>query len=82
MHNIVWGDEILCGADNCGDLESTWNGLNIARKEIDGSITAAFERIGKGKVTYSHHQHDKTQTRFVVTNKYKKISNLKKSLQS
>lgn len=67
-----WGDEILRGADNCGDLESTREGLNRAKKEIDGSITAAFERTGKGKVTYSHRQHDKTQTRFVVTNKYTK----------
>jgi len=69
-----WGDEILRDADNCGDLESTRNGLSRAGREIDGSITAAFERIGKGKgkVTYSHRQHDKTQTRFVVTNKYKK----------
>jgi len=28
-----------------------------------GSITAAFERKGKGKVTYSHKQHTKTGTK-------------------
>ena len=65
-----WGDEILCGADKCGDLESTREGLNRCKKDVDGSITTAFERIRKGKITYSHCQHDKTQTRFVVTNIY------------
>jgi hypothetical protein len=29
----------------------------------DGSITAEFARIGKGKVTYSHRQHTKTEAR-------------------
>src|SRR5882724_4812830 len=37
-------------------------------KEIkgSGSITAAFERKGKGKVTFSHHQHTKTETKSVT----------------
>jgi hypothetical protein len=61
-----WGDEILLGADTCGDLDSTREGLAKAKKLQDGSITTAFERKGKGKVTFSHRQHDKTQTRFVV----------------
>jgi hypothetical protein len=30
----------------------------------DGSITAAFERHQKGKVTYSHRQHTKTEARY------------------
>ncbi|KAF8132937.1 hypothetical protein EV363DRAFT_1295730 [Boletus edulis] len=29
----------------------------------DGSITAAFERKGKGKISYSHHQHTCVETR-------------------
>jgi hypothetical protein len=33
-----------------------------------GSITAAFERKGKGKVTFSHRQHTKTETKSVVLN--------------
>lgn len=61
---LCWGDEILQGADACGDLDSAREGLGKARKLKDGSITAAFERKGKGKVTYSHRQHDKAQTRF------------------
>jgi len=29
----------------------------------DGSITAVFERTGKGKVTYAYRPHTKTETR-------------------
>jgi hypothetical protein len=58
-----WGEEILLGADTCGDIETAREALGKAKKQIDGSITTAFERKGKGKVTFSHHQHDKTQTR-------------------
>ena len=32
-----------------------------------GSITAAFERKGKGKITYSHRQHTKMETKYVPT---------------
>jgi hypothetical protein len=31
----------------------------------DGSITAIFERVGKGKVSYSHQQHTKTEAKYV-----------------
>jgi hypothetical protein len=31
----------------------------------NGSITEAFERIGKEKVSYSHYQHTYTETRYV-----------------
>ena len=54
------------GADACGDLDSAWEGLDKAKKLKDRSSTMAFERKGKGKVTFSHHQHDKAQTRFVA----------------
>ena len=33
----------------------------------NGSITAAFERKGKGKVTYSHRQHTKTEAKYVTS---------------
>jgi stalled ribosome alternative rescue factor ArfA len=32
----------------------------------DGSITAAFERKAKGQVTYSHRQHTKQETKYVM----------------
>jgi hypothetical protein len=31
----------------------------------DGSITAIFERVGKGKVSYSHQQHTKTEAKYM-----------------
>jgi stalled ribosome alternative rescue factor ArfA len=43
---------------------------NEARKKIvgeylhDGTITTSFERKGKGKVSYSHRQHTRTETRY------------------
>ncbi len=45
------------------------HGIDAAREVLaksklqDGSITAEFERIGKGKVTYSYCQHTKTEAR-------------------
>ena len=65
---LCWGNDILRSADDCGDMDSAREGLDKARKLKDGSITAAFERKGKGKVTFSHRQHTKAETRFVVTN--------------
>ena len=63
---MCWGDEILHDADACHDLGSAREGLKNVKKQKDGSITVAFKRTGKGKVTFSHRQHDKTQTRFVL----------------
>jgi hypothetical protein len=67
---LCWGDKILGSADACGDLNSAREGLDKAKMLKDGSITAAFERKGKGKVTFSHRQHSKAQTRFVTINNY------------
>ncbi|KAJ3487515.1 hypothetical protein NLJ89_g11705 [Agrocybe chaxingu] len=55
-----WGTETVEIADEAANL-------NEARKMVgslkDGSITAAFERKGKGCVTYSHRQHTKAETK-------------------
>jgi hypothetical protein len=56
----------VLGADTCGDKDATRDGLNKAKKLKNGSITASFERIGKGTVTFSHRQHTKAQTRSVA----------------
>jgi len=64
---LCWGIENIAGADACGNLNNARVALNNAKKLKDGSITAVFKRKGKGKLTYSHRQHDKAQTRFVVT---------------
>jgi hypothetical protein len=57
-----WGDEAVEAADGTKDLESAHVVLTKT-KLCDGSITAEFECIGKGKVTYSHRQHTSTESR-------------------
>jgi len=58
-----WGDEVLKAADDAKDA-------NEVRQKIvgsvlrNGSITASFERKGKGKVTYSHRQHTRAETKY------------------
>ncbi len=63
---ICWGDEVLQGAQACANLDSAREGLRNAKKQRDGSLTAAFEWKGKGKLTFSHRPHTKAETRFVT----------------
>lgn len=55
METVAAADETR----NIGDA------LEALKNVKDGSITEAFRRIGKGKVTYSHRQHTSTQARCV-----------------
>jgi hypothetical protein len=56
-----WGAKIVSQADKANDL-------GVAREAIRGvelrdrSITAAFERTGKGRITYSHHPRTNAET--------------------
>jgi len=57
-----WGPDIITSADKAA------NANKVCRTTVTGGlnpqlITTAFERKGKGKVTYSHRQHTKTETR-------------------
>jgi hypothetical protein len=59
-----WGDDVVASADKASSANE------VRQTTIKGfldpqSITAAFERKGKGKVTYSHKQHTKTESRYV-----------------
>ena len=59
-----WGDDVVATADKAT------NANDVRRTTVKGaldpqSITAAFERKGKGKVTFSHRQHTKTEARYV-----------------
>jgi hypothetical protein len=57
-----WGPEVLTAADDAKDANEVR--LKIVPSILrDGSITAAFERKGKGKVTYSHRQHTRHETK-------------------
>lgn len=57
-----WGEEILQTADQARNAEEV-RGKIVKNFLRNGSITTAFERKGKGKVTYSHRQHTRTETR-------------------
>ncbi len=59
---ICWGAETVTAADATKDLFGAREVLTKSKLK-DGSITAEFARIGKGKVTYSHRQHTKTEAR-------------------
>ena len=51
---LCWGDDTVAAADDTCDVKTAREALS-KRKDLNRSITAAFERAGKGKVTYSHH---------------------------
>lgn len=57
-----WGEETVCLADTAkGPVEVRDKIAGAILKT--GSITAAFERKGKEKVTYAHRQHTKQETK-------------------
>lgn len=57
---LCWGEDTVTAADQTGGVAAACNIL-LKTKGRDGSITAAFERVGKGKVSYSHRQHTRTE---------------------
>ena len=59
---ICWSAETVAAADNTHDVHTACGVLTKAIQR-DGSITAAFERVGKEKVTFSHQQHTKAKSR-------------------
>jgi len=48
-----WGDEAVATADATQDINAA-QAVLASSKLRDGSITAEFVRIGKGKVSYLH----------------------------
>lgn len=63
---MCWGDDAVIAADNTKDLEGARAIIANSGVKRNGSITAAFERIGKEKVSYSHRQYTYTETRQVI----------------
>ena len=59
---ICWGDEAVAAADNTGNVLAAREALKNM-PSVNSSITDAFERVAKGKVTYSHRQHTTTEAR-------------------
>lgn len=60
---VCWGEENVARADESANINASREALKNA-KLIDGTITAVFERTGKGKITYSARQHTKAETRY------------------
>ena len=64
VHAIsCWGRENVDNSDNASNIESAREALKGAELR-DGSITAVFERTGKGKISYSHRNHTDEKTRY------------------
>jgi hypothetical protein len=57
-----WGDDIIATADKAKNAKEV-RATTVSGALDPESITAAFERTGKGKVTYSHRQHTKAEAR-------------------
>ncbi|PPQ84551.1 hypothetical protein CVT26_002898 [Gymnopilus dilepis] len=57
-----WGEEAIAAVQETCNLQGSQEVLS-GIKEVNGSITAALERVGKEKVTYSHRQHTKAESR-------------------
>jgi hypothetical protein len=57
-----WGDHVVASADNA-ECANEVRDTGVGGQLSPGLITAAFERSGKGKITYSHVQHTRTKSR-------------------
>jgi hypothetical protein len=60
-----WGADIIDQADETRGIANIREGLAAAKALKDGSITATFERQGRGKVTFMSRQHTYKETRYV-----------------
>ena len=57
-----WGADVVTAANDARNADEVRTEMRPGLLR-DGSITAAFERKGKGKVTYSHRQHTHQETK-------------------
>ena len=58
-----WGEEVVESASRVGSAGRARDILAAIKGKQNGSITAAFERAGKGRVTYRHRQYNESETR-------------------
>jgi hypothetical protein len=68
---VCWGLETVAAADETRNVDAARGAL---KKVKDGSITEAFERVGKGKVTYSQRQHTTIQSRCVCVPRTRRLA--------
>jgi hypothetical protein len=72
---MCWGEEAVNAASDTKDLQGAREVLAKSGVKRNGSITSAFARLYKEKVTYSHRQYTYTETRYVVCVTYMKTRN-------
>jgi len=58
-----WSEEAVEVADGTRDIKTARAALQNL-KSVNGSITAAFQRVGEKKAVYSHRQHTKTEAQY------------------
>ena len=61
---MCWSEEAVQAADGTQDVRAARAALRTITPN-NSSITAAFQRLGKGKVVYSHCQHTKIEAWYV-----------------
>jgi hypothetical protein len=66
----LWKHALFCWGEASVKFITELSNIKDTRESVKsyqetGSITASFERIGKDKMTYSHRQHMKTETKYV-----------------
>ena len=64
-----WGPNAVEAADRTKNVTEAHDSV-VNPLSKDGSITAIFERVGKGKVSYSHRQHTKTEAKYMPSLTY------------
>jgi hypothetical protein len=62
---MCWGEDNIGRADEAKNLEEARQAIKDA-KLINGTISAVFQRTGKGKITYSTRQHTRAETRCIL----------------
>lgn len=60
-----WGEETWAAATACGTAKEARELVTKPGIKMSGSILTSFAQKGKGKVTYSHLNHTKTETKYV-----------------
>jgi len=56
-----WGEEAIAAADGTRNIKMVCVVIQSC-KSFDGSITTAFEQLGRANVTYSHRQFTKLES--------------------
>lgn len=60
---VCWGEDLVKEAAEAGSSIADMREALQKAKLDQGRLTAVFERVGKGKVTYSHMPHTREETR-------------------